>query len=459
MLGFSVPTMAQDNKTTIDAITKVIKSKGSDVSEQVKDVYKKNKKNTEVLVAIGRAYLDVKDTANAQKYADFAMKADKKYAPSYILAGDIQVVKDDGGAAAGYYQQAIYWDPKDPSGYYKYANIYRGRSPEEAVNTLNALRTQRPDLAVDALAARIYYSSNIFDKCLASYEKVDKSKLEDVDITNYAMAAYLTQKRQKCLDMSLYGLTKDPRNAAWNRLAFYNYTDDKKFTDALNYADRLFNASDSAKISAYDYTYYGTALMGAKQYDKAITMFKNAIENQKDTPEKNIDIKRQLADAYAAKEDFADAISSYQDYLDSNTKATASDYAAFAGVYRDQAQKLTGAQQTEAYKNSDRIYGQLGEKFPKAIDFANFMRARINSYMDPDTKTGLAKPYYEALAASLSQKANLDETDKTRLMESYRYLGYYYLLKQDKATSNGYWKKLLELDPTNETAKQALQQK
>ena len=46
MLALSVPAMAQDdNKATIDAITKVIKSKPADLEDQVKAVYKKNKKN------------------------------------------------------------------------------------------------------------------------------------------------------------------------------------------------------------------------------------------------------------------------------------------------------------------------------------------------------------------------------------------------------------------------------
>ena len=90
-----------------------------------------------------------------------------------------------------------------------------------------------------------------------SYTHLDVYKRQDVDITNYAMAGYLSQKRQKSLYMALYGLNKNPRNAAWNRLAFYNYTDEGKVEEALKYADRLFNASDSAKISGYDYTYYG----------------------------------------------------------------------------------------------------------------------------------------------------------------------------------------------------------
>ena len=97
--------------------------------------------------------MEVKDTANAAKYANLALARDKKYAKAYILLGDIAVVQDDGGKAAEWYQQAKYFDPKDPEGYFKYANILRGRSPEEAVANLNDLRQQRPDIAVDALAA------------------------------------------------------------------------------------------------------------------------------------------------------------------------------------------------------------------------------------------------------------------------------------------------------------------
>ena len=140
--AMSTPSMAQDNKTTIDAISKVIKANPEAAKDQVKDVYKKNKKNAEVLVGIGRAYFEAKDTANAKIYANYAIKANKNYGAGYILLGDIEVVKDDGGAAAGWYQQAIYFDPKNPDGYLKYANIYRGRSPEEAVSKLNDLTLQ-----------------------------------------------------------------------------------------------------------------------------------------------------------------------------------------------------------------------------------------------------------------------------------------------------------------------------
>ncbi|WP_315403171.1 hypothetical protein [Hoylesella saccharolytica] len=455
--AMSTPLMAQDNKTTIDAIAKVIKADPEAAKDQVKDVYKKNKKNAEVLVGIGRAYFEAKDTANAKIYANYAIKANKNYGAGYILLGDIEVVKDDGGAAAGWYQQAIYFDPKNPDGYLKYANIYRGRSPEEAVSKLNELRAQRPDIAVDALAARILYSSNRLEQSLDYYDKVtDKSKLEDLDITNYATEAWMLQKREKSLEMARYGLTRNARKAAWNRLVFYNLTDMGQTEEALKYADALFNASDSAKISGFDYTYYGTALKNAKQYDKAIEMLKKALAENKDNADLLNSNRKSLSDAYLAVEDFNNAMLYYEEYLKNTSKTTASDMAGLATIYMKMATTLTGDQQKEALKKADTVYAQLGEKFPENIDFANFMRARVNSNLDPETKDGLAKPFYEAIVNSLADKSDRDRADNARLSEAYRYLGYYYLLKDNKATADGYWNKVLEIDPNNATAKQAL---
>ena len=299
----------------------------------------------------------------------------------------------------------------------------------------------------------------MLEKSMQAYEKVDKSKLEDVDITNYAMAGYLSQKRQKSLDMALYGLNKNPRNAAWNRLAFYNYTDEGKVEEALKYADRLFNASDSAKISGYDYTYYGQAYLANKQNDNAIDMFKKAMNANADNKDLANSNKKSLSDAYLAKGDYANAITYYEEYLSNVKEPTATDLAGLGSIYTTMAASQTGEEQKATYLKADEVYKQLGEKFPANIDFANFLRARVNSNLDPETKEGLAKPFYEALANSLSQKTDRDNVDNTRLIEAYRYLGYYHLLKDEKTTADGYWKKVLELDPENETAKQALNMK
>lgn len=455
MMGIGAPAMAQNNGAVIEQVSKLIKSKGN--GEEIKSIFKANKKNPEVLLAMGRAYYEVRDTVNAAKYANLALARNKNYAKAYILLGDIAVMQDDGGKAAEWYQQAKYFDPKDPEGYFKYAKILRGRSPEEAVSNLEELRIQRPDIAVDALAARIYYLSNKLEKSIACYDKVtDKSLLNDEDITNYATGAWMLQKRDKSLEMAKYGLSKNARKAAWNRLAFYNLTDMNQTEEALKYADALFNASDSVKISGFDYTYYGTALKNAKQYDKAIEMFQNAANENKDNKEQLNIARKNLADAYVAKEDYATGINYYNEYLSNIEKPSAFDFAGLGTIYQKQASSLQGEEQVAALKNADAVYAKLAEVHPNQIDFSNFMRARINSTLDPETTEGMAKPFYEALATSLAANTNRDNTDNIRLVEAYRYLGYYYLVKDDKENANIYWNKVLEIDPENETAKQAL---
>ena len=56
---------------------------------------------------------------------------------------------------------------------------------------------------------------------------------------------------------------------------------------------------------------------------------------------------------------------------------------------------------------------------------------------------------YEKLIELINAKPTKDETDNERLIESYRYMGYYFLLKKDKANSVMYWNKILEIDRDN----------
>ncbi|MBR3079537.1 MAG: hypothetical protein IKH01_06960 [Prevotella sp.] len=462
MVGFTTAAQAQDgSKNDVNAVKQIISSKPADIDKQLKPFYKANKKNTENLVAFGREFLAVKDTAHAREYANYALQASKnKCAPAFLLLGDIEAISDNGGGAAAQYEQAIYVDPKNPEAYYKYANVYRKISPSGAVAKLNELREQRPDIAVDALAGRIYYMSNEFDKALEAYDKADRSKMEERDLSDYAMSAFFKQDYQKALDVAKFGLTKNPRHAAFNRLAFFNSTELKKFDDALMYADALFNKSDSAKFSYYDYTYYGNALIGAKQPEKAIEMYELALKQEDlDNKAKRAGVVKQLSDAYRDKEDYINAIKHYKDYLSNMEKPTANDLAALAGLHMQHGSTLTAEAQAEAFRNADAAYADLAEKYENAVEYATFMRARVNGQMDPDQSKGLAKPYYEKLVELIGPKAELDNTDKARLKESYHYLiSYYFIQKNDKETAKQYAQKMLVIDPENDIAKQVLNQ-
>ena len=462
--GYSASATAQNGTDAdVQAVKNIISQKPADIDKQMKPFYKANKKNAVNLVAFGRAFYEAKDTANAKTYAHHALTASKNQcAPAYILLGDIEAYGDNGGGAAAQYEQAIYAAPTEPEAYYKYANVYRKISPRGAVSKLEELRSQRPDIAVDALIGRIYYMSNDFDAALRAYNKADKAQMEDRDLSDYAMTAFFKQKYDIALDVAKFGLSKNPRHAAFNRLAFFNSTELKKWDDALMYADALFNKSDSAKFSYYDYTYYGNALSGAGKHDKAVEMYQKALQQEDmDNKAKRAGVIKQLSDAYKAQEDYPNAIKNYEEYLNTVEKASANDIAALAQLHVQHANKqTTPEEQAACFVLADKTYQDLEDKYEDAAEYATFMRARVNGYMDPDQKKGLAKPYYEKLDQLIGSKENKDATDKARLVESYRYLiSYYFVIQDNKETAKQYAQKLLEIDPENEIAKQVMETK
>ena len=128
MLSISAPSMAQDVKSQIDAITKVVVDAKGDVvatKAPVKEFMKANKKNAEAIAGLGRAFLAAKNFEQAKIYADQAMKVGKAVAAGYILRGDIASAEDDGGMAASYYEMATQQAPQEPTAYVKYARVYQ----------------------------------------------------------------------------------------------------------------------------------------------------------------------------------------------------------------------------------------------------------------------------------------------------------------------------------------------
>jgi len=454
-MTLSMPAQAQDNKAEIDAITKVITANPTGCADQVKEVYKRNKKNPEVLVGIGNAYLQAKDLVNAEKYANLAIEKNKKYAPAYILLGDVAVAKDDGGAAASWYQQAQYFDPKNPQGYIKYAWIYRGRSPEEAVAKLEDLRAQMPEYPVDAEAAHIYYMSNKFSKAVERFDKVDRSKMDADQLGEYAFAALLNKDAKKSLEVSEYGLSRFPRSATLNRIAFYCNAEMENFPEAERYANALYNNSDSAKIGFLDNFNYGNVHMGNKNYDSAISSFEAALQ---ENPDHTGAIKN-LSDAYAAKKDYENALKHYANYLSKVDKKQATDVAALASLYEDAADGvgLTTAAGKDYLAKADATYEQLEKEFPTASVYANFRRAylHLTKYDNGDVSKGGAAPYYQKLIDELAAKTDRTETDNTRLEKAYEYIGAYKLYTDQKDYKE-YFEKVYELNPDNANAKQVL---
>lgn len=456
LIGMSAQALAQDIKSQIDAISKVIvanKDNPKAAEDQVKEFYKEYKKDPEALAGLGRAYLDIKDTVNATKYAELAIKQGKNNAAGYILFGDIEVAKNDGGAAASWYKQATVLDPKNPQGYIKYANIYRVSSPATAAEMLEKLRVVMPEYPVDAEAAHFFYGARKYDKAVEYYDKVtDRSKLSRDQLREYALAGYFNGNNDKSIEVSSYGNKLYPRDAVLNRMTFYNSLAKKDYATAVKFADALFTASDSAKIISRDYTMCGHAFMGLKDYEKAIDMFKKSLE-----AEESSDVHKLLSDAYSEAGDVQNAIAEYNAYVSKKENPTASDYMALATIYTNEASKATDvAAKEEAFRKADEVYAQVIEKFPDYKAYGTYMRANINGNLDPDFTKGLSEPYYKELVEIVNARTTKGSNDMGYLKAAYYNLGAISYTRGDKDSGDDYMRKLLEVDPDNATAKQML---
>lgn len=462
LFGYGTTAMAQtDTKSIIDAISIAIKDNPAAAAAQVKQVVKQNKKNIEVLCGIGRAYLDIKDTENARLYAEMAMKTKggAQSALPHILLGDIYAVNDDGGSAAMEYEQAILFDKMNPEPYRKYAQINSKVSPEASAAKLEELRKVRPDYPVDVINATIYMRANNLAKAVEYYDKVNKASMESGDLVNYSLCEFLTNNFEKSRDIALFGAEKFPRHPALNRLVFFNSTNMKDFDTALNYADRLFNHSDSAKISSSDYLYYGHAYSGKEDYDKAIEMFRKSIEINPDAKSDVLDAMSNIANAYRAKGDYVNAIESHRNYLSKLDKVKNTDYAALAQIYLDWGSDLSGAQQTAKLEEANKVYDEMIEKFsddPNTLVFAYNKKTQIDNMLDPNVEKFLALRDYTKLIEIIEAMPEKSNTDRNRLVTAYHYLAHYNLTNNNKSVADEYWNKILNIDPTYGPALDAL---
>ena len=287
------------------------------------------------------------------------------------------------------------------------------------------------------------------------------------DLVKYAFALFLNHDFDKSLEVANMGLQKNARHAAFNRLAMYNYTDLKRFDEALKAADVFFKECDKADYSYLDYMYYGHLLESLKKYDDAVVQYEKAVKMD---PTKT-DLFKNISSAYEQKNDYKKAISAYQKYYASLDKEKQTPDLQFqfgrlyygAGTQPDSL-AITVEERKQALMSADSTFHAIAEAAPDSY-LGNFWRARANSALDPETTQGLAKPFYEEVAALLESKN--DPHYNSALVECYSYLGYYYLLaienpalkaeaKANKDKSIEYWSKILAIDPANATAKRAL---
>lgn len=466
MTVIAAPVMAQAQTNEImNQVSAIIKSGASDANKQVQAIAKANKKDINAIVSIGKAYLAAKDYANAKVYAqqavDMAGKEKEKIADPYVLMGNIAVGEDDGGTAAQWFQQAIYFAPKSPDGYRRYAQIMSKTDPAGAVQTLEDLRAQLPDYPVDLIAAEIYSEAGKMAKANEYYAKVSLDKMKDYQISDYATNLFLSQQYDKSLDIAKQGHAKFARNASFNRLIMFNNTEKKDYEAALVGANDLFNNSDSLKASAFDYGYYARALKGDNKYAEAVTAYQKLQQLEGIDNDTKNQANKDISDCYKKLSDYDKAAEYLQKWAQSLPQQSFTAEEAAALLYADQLadEKSTAEVKKTAYEKADALYAQLAEKYPDNAAYIANKRATMPFSLTSDQMAALkmAGPHYVTFADLLAADANRSAGQTKMLINAYNTIVAYYVHSMndmDKAKEVA--QKLIELDPENANAKAIL---
>ena len=450
LAGFSATANAQEEE--LNAALQGIKSKAPNIAELAKTAYKKNKKDAAALIKVARAFYEQKDTANAILFANYANEAGKpkyQYAPAYLLLGDIEATYGtDGGKAAGFYNQAITFDPKNPEGYKKWAMVYRKISPSQAAKKLQDMKANCPNEDVDGFTGHMYMLVNDEKNAYESYKKADISKLDKAYLNEYVRASYFTGHFEDALKAAEAGLKLEPRNPTFNRLAMFSNYELKNYDAAKAYIHKYFNETDSAKFSEYDHFYTALIYQALEDKENMYAQYDKALELVNDSSMiKRHAILKSVSDSYLKDQQFENAIKYYQDYLACKPDLNSDDHEGLAKIYSKYAD-ANEARKAELVAKAVEAYHVMGEKFPIQKIYAAYQCATMNNKLDKTGEKGLAKPEYQKVVELLEGKADRDNSENTMLKYSYHYLmSNAFLYGKNKALAKEYANKILAIDP------------
>ena len=424
---------------------------------------KKNKKNTELNVAVARAYYECGMKDIATEKIEKARKYGKKSPLVYTLEGDILVAEDKPGEAAGKFEQAIYFDPNYTVASMKCAKVYESINPTLSVEMYKKVLESHPDYTIAYRGIGNSYSQNgMYQRAIEAYTLFFAEKNYNVeDITRFAFAYFFTDQFEKSITLVDEGLALEPANFVLNRLRMYNASKVNDQVNGLNYANYFFTLkSEKADFIPLDYMSYAIILTDAGEYNKALDLFNSMLEAD---PNK-MDVYKELYSVYSKMGESGKAADSYKKYMDlmGADYLSVLDYYQLGRAYYAAASSLLndsteiGKTQFKEYiTKADSAFTTVCNLTPDSYT-GYLWRGHTNAMLDPETTEGLAKPHYEAAANAILNKAKenngVNENQKD-LVTCYQYLGYYYYLKEDKANSTKYWHMVLALDPGNANAK------
>jgi tetratricopeptide (TPR) repeat protein len=375
-----------------------------------------NDKNPEAYIQLGDYYSerDGMNMTNAITQYNKALEVGPKYTRAILRKGVLYVKLKNYEGGLDYYNEAIALDPA-------FAPAYREK-------------------------AELLYKAGRYPAAIESYGKYLELNNNCRVQQRYASFVYLTKDYKKAVEELEKALPCNTENAFMYRLLGYSYFETGNYEKSQQNLDKFFEmatAKGKPAILGSDYAYKGKLLSKGGNDSLALDVLKMAIEKD---PEYT-DGYSEVAAIYSKMKKHDMAAQYYQMKIEHTKEASPLDY-----YYLGQSRYFN-----KEYILADSAFAHATVKYPDAW----FWRGRANNRMEvnPDQPAGLAKPFHETFIRLVGFDPVKVEANKKNLIEAYSYLGLYYGKAAEKNydCSKAAWQKVLELDPTNKNATDAMQ--
>jgi tetratricopeptide (TPR) repeat protein len=406
------------------------------------------KKNTVTLNAIAEAYLI--DKAYQKEALEMAQRSKglvDTNPETYLLIGDANaMVMGQGGPAASAYERAYEIDPKCATAWYKLGELFMSTSIDQAEkNYKEAVKVDPTFAEAHRELGVLYYKKkdgvNAAKHHKAYLDLTDSPQADDR--FQYAFFLFMAKDFDNA-NREFEELLKKPdvssltqKFAAQSQLKAGNLSESERiFTDYLK--------NPQTKVDADDYKNLGDLRL--KQGKDSLAMM--AYESSVGLDQTQNDLLQTLIKYYFEKKKYDQCERVCRLSIKTRKTPSPNDY-----FYLGRAQHYQ-----KEYVNADSTWAKLNELQPKFVLgylwAARTKNAQDGDFSDPKAKIDwLAKPAYEKLIeVGLEDK----EKNKKELIDAYKYLVGYNLAKQDFPKGKELLGKILELDPGNADATQAL---
>jgi thioredoxin-like negative regulator of GroEL len=406
---------------------------------------KKNKKNTDLLLAMAEAYIQCEngDAHEALNLLELAGKRDKTNARAEILKGNAYRILHDGSNAYLAYQAALSKEPDNVQAHYLLGKIFLSQDNEElSMQHFRIVLEINPDYApvLETLYNHYYYTN------LAEAKKYLELfiKNSDYSIRNqYRLAdmQYLTADYAKAIETAVSILQKEQDNAQPRlyKLLAYSYAGLADSVKAFQYLENYFSKEKTERFISRDFEFRARLFMtNPETIQNAAENFIVAFKMDSLTGRK-ANYAGIIADIFGKLQNYSFQAEWLGEYYRLNKDKTNVDLFNW-GLAHYKAQE---------FDHADSVFARYSEKYPENI-YGYYWRAQVNAAIDTSLALGLAVPHYEKVV----ELGELNtESNKAMLLKAYGYLGGYEAnINKDYEKSISYFEKFLELEPSNADA-------